>query len=309
MSTFKNAKKSLQKTHRERSQPGARKHFGLLEKHKDYVLRAKDYHRKEARLKLLREKARDKNPDEFYFKMVNTKIQDGVHVVENKKEYTADQLKIMKSQDLNYTKMKKTMERKKVEKLKTSLHLLGELEDSPPNTHTVFVASKKEVKTFDAATHFKTHPELVNRRFNRLRVDQLQGKPLSNAVSRERLRKGRRGAYDELAKRIEREKHLSSVEEQMQLQKHLMGKGRRMKIQTEEDGPVTYKWKKQRKKWTNGIRINHLTHYQLNTLAAWKKLMFQVWVFLMGQVDVFVWLFQSIHAWEIIENCCLVQDL
>lgn len=248
MSTFKNAKKSLQRTHRERSQPGRRKHFGLLEKHKDYVLRAKDYHRKEDHLKLLREKARNKNPDEFYFKMVNTKTQNGVHVVQNKTLYTADQLKMMKTQDLNYTRMKKAIERNKVEKLKTSLHLLGELEDSPPNTHTIFADSKKEAEMFDAATHFNTHPELVTRRFNRLRVDQLQEKPLSFTSDKERLRKGRKNAYDELAKRIEREKQLSVVEQQMQLQKHLMGKGRRKKIQISEDGPVIYKWKKQRKR-------------------------------------------------------------
>lgn len=248
MSSFKNAKKSLQKTHRERAQPSQRKHFGLLEKHKDYVLRAKDYHRKQDHLKLLREKASNRNPDEFYFKMVNTKTSNGVHVVNDKITYSADQLKIMKSQDLNYARMKRTMERKKVEKLKSSLHLTGELESHPANSHTIFVDSKKEAKSFDAASHFKTPRDLMNRRFNRLRDDQLQEKPLSNAVSQQKLRKGRKMAYEELAKRIEREKHLSSVAEEMQLQKNLMGKGRRRKLNTGEDGPVVYKWKKQRKK-------------------------------------------------------------
>lgn len=248
MSSFKNAKKSLQKTHKERGQPSQRKHFGLLEKHKDYVLRAKDYHRKESHLKLLREKARNKNPDEFYFKMVNTKTSSGVHVVERSQRYSADQLKIMKSQDLNYTRMKKSMERNKVEKLNSSLHLLGEQEDNPPNSHVIFVDSKKDAETFDAATHFKTHPDLVNRRFNRLTVDQLQEQPLSNSMSQEKLRKARKNAYEELAKRIERQKHLEAVEGQMQLQKHLMGKGRRKKIYNGEDGCVIYKWKKQRKR-------------------------------------------------------------
>jgi U3 small nucleolar RNA-associated protein 11 len=62
-----------QKTHKERHQPGKRQKLGLLEKHKDYVMRAKDYNKKQATIKKLEQKAAFKNPDEYYFKMVNTR--------------------------------------------------------------------------------------------------------------------------------------------------------------------------------------------------------------------------------------------
>ncbi|KAG2592404.1 hypothetical protein PVAP13_5NG546886 [Panicum virgatum] len=67
------------RAHKERAQPEARKKFGLLEKHKDYVVRSKAFHRKEEIIGKLREKAAFRNPDEFYFKMINSKTVGGVH--------------------------------------------------------------------------------------------------------------------------------------------------------------------------------------------------------------------------------------
>ena len=67
-------KLDLQKRqHRERSQPLKRQKLGLLEKHADYVKRARDFHSKEDRIKKLREKASGRNKDEFYFGMIKSK--------------------------------------------------------------------------------------------------------------------------------------------------------------------------------------------------------------------------------------------
>jgi U3 small nucleolar RNA-associated protein 11 len=74
--SFKNA--APQVTHRERGQLASRQRLGLLEKKKDYKLRAKNYHYKQKQLKGFREKAQFKNPDEFHFGMINAKIK--VHI-------------------------------------------------------------------------------------------------------------------------------------------------------------------------------------------------------------------------------------
>ena len=49
--SWKNAIQS--RAHKERSQPRKRKHLGLLEKHKDYVKRARDFNSKKRRLRAL----------------------------------------------------------------------------------------------------------------------------------------------------------------------------------------------------------------------------------------------------------------
>ncbi len=63
------------RNHKERGQLAHRKRFGILEKHKDYVLRAKDYNSKKERIRKLKQKISERNKDEFYFGMVGKKTQ------------------------------------------------------------------------------------------------------------------------------------------------------------------------------------------------------------------------------------------
>lgn len=59
--------------HRERGQLLERQKLGILEKKKDYVVRAKNYHTKRLRIERLQEKAKERNKDEFYYAMKNQK--------------------------------------------------------------------------------------------------------------------------------------------------------------------------------------------------------------------------------------------
>jgi U3 small nucleolar RNA-associated protein 11 len=106
------------RNHKERSQPAHRKRLGLLEKHKDYVLRARDYHSKQDLLKRLRLKAANRNKDEFYFSMVRERTNGGVHQGDRGNvSLPVDMVKVLKTQDENYVR---TM---KATNMKVSTHL------------------------------------------------------------------------------------------------------------------------------------------------------------------------------------------
>ena len=60
------------RTYRERGQLKSREHLGILEKKRDYKRRAKDFKKKSTVIKKLSEKALQRNPDEFYHKMIHS---------------------------------------------------------------------------------------------------------------------------------------------------------------------------------------------------------------------------------------------
>jgi len=267
MASLKNAAKSTQRTHKERHQPSLRSELGLLEKKKDYKLRAKDFNEKKVTLKRLRKKALNKNPDEFYFHMVNSKTEDGVHKEKASEEtLTPEQIKLMQTQDIRYIVHKRTIEQRKIEKLKSTLHLLGSSSlgldqgsrKGMKNSHTFFVDNEKEVAAFDPVKQFDTHPSLIGRTYNRPKLDTLKkdskmSKYLSSDLeSVENIQKSQHKAYKELNQRIARERQLGILQEKMQAKKMLNNKkGEKpisvIKEETKETAPI-FKWSNERKK-------------------------------------------------------------
>lgn len=247
MSSLRNVVK--RREHKERGQLGERKRLGLLEKHKDYVLRARDYHKKQNRLRSMQLKAAFRNPDEFYFKMHTSRTEEGVHVSTNNhsKELSIEALQILKTQDLAYLQTKRSVDLRKAEKLRKGLHFIG----APAmNTHKIYLDTDDQVEDFDVATHFQTAPELATRSFNRVRTATLAETKLANSeLNQVAVETGKK--YQELCSRLSRAKKLSHLAAKLDLERKIQAKGKKKKVVAiGEQGnslPV-YRWKKERQK-------------------------------------------------------------
>ncbi|KAG1908325.1 u3 small nucleolar RNA-associated protein 11 [Suillus fuscotomentosus] len=123
------------RNHKERSQLSHRAKFGILEKHKDYVQRARDYHSKQDRITRLRQKAADRNKDEFYFGMNKERTVQGVHVKDRGNvSMPMDMVKLLKTQDEGYVRTMRANGIKayilcvlKIERIKSQLTALANL--------------------------------------------------------------------------------------------------------------------------------------------------------------------------------------
>jgi len=242
------------RTHRERAQPAARQKYGLLEKHKDYVERARNFHRKEDRIKALRERATLKNPDEFYFGMLNTETTSGVHLAgtENMKRAKArgkQAEKTMKMQDGNWIMLQASKNKSKIDALKESIHFLETSQEQNPK-HTVFVDDEQDMDEFDPARHFQTLPELLPRKFNRPKVDsdgQLMEIPNVDATLAD-VNHAKQVRYRELRLRMEAQEKLEKMRRETDLGKQMISKGAKRKVGVDEQGVAVYKWRNERKK-------------------------------------------------------------
>ncbi|EEZ98784.1 putative U3 small nucleolar RNA-associated protein 11-like Protein [Tribolium castaneum] len=236
MSVWKKAAKAHQKSHKERHQPEERKHLGLLEKKKDYVKRAQDFNEKKETLKLLRKRALNKNPDEFYHHMINSKTENGMHFEkETEAEDTPEQIRLMRSQDLKYITTKRTQELKKIEKLQAQLHLAS-VDHSVKNKHIYFT------KNLDK-------DELKKKKLEQLSKKELPDVNLDDLAE---AAKKKKHLYNELAKRINREKELSVIQQKIEIKRHVENRKnvlppKRVRRGNRTQAPV-YVWQYERKK-------------------------------------------------------------
>jgi U3 small nucleolar RNA-associated protein 11 len=152
------------RNHKERAQPVEREKWGLLEKRKDYKLRAADHKQKKAKLKILSEKARDRNPDEFSFKMMSSQVdKSGKRVADRgNKALSMEVVKLLKTQDAGYIRTMLQQTRKEREEVEQRLIMeeQGEVravrdgERARHGKHRVFVENEEEQEEFEPDTWF-----------------------------------------------------------------------------------------------------------------------------------------------------------
>ncbi|KAL6259000.1 hypothetical protein P5V15_008922 [Pogonomyrmex californicus] len=251
MSSWKKAAKVGRKIHRERPQP--EDHVGFLERKKDWIARARDFQEKRDTIKLLRKRALNRNPDEFHFHMIRSKVVKGVHREKDKEDqHTPEQIKLLETQDLKYVAYKRNMEAKKIERLQSQLHMIDAV-NQIQNQHTFFVDNNAEMKNFDLAKKLDTHPALLSRRTNRPKLSVIKDMKLPDLNNKTiaKLEQQRHMLYKELEKRINRERELTIVQQKLEMHRALkdkkIKKPKLVKPGSKDAAPI-YKWKFERKR-------------------------------------------------------------
>mmetsp|Transcript_37449 Transcript_37449/g.121013 ORF Transcript_37449/g.121013 Transcript_37449/m.121013 type:complete len:257 (+) Transcript_37449:42-812(+) len=256
MSSLRHVVKS--RPYRERSQPAARAKLGLLEKHKDYVLRARDFHKKQDTIHRMREKAAAKNPDEFYFGMNRSQMTGGVHKKAKEAGPSGDELKAFRKDDATYVAMKHKMESQKVAKLRANLHGVSQ-QQPPQNKRTVFVDPSDGGGGGGGATSSEDGGGLDGGASAGLElgvgVAAAVGGDGGAVARRERKAKHQSkpakqlaARYSELHQREERERKLAQCVQRLATERALLGKGRRKKLQSKSGQPRQFKWRQERKR-------------------------------------------------------------
>ncbi|KAF2401681.1 U3 small nucleolar RNA-associated protein 11 [Trichodelitschia bisporula] len=239
MSSMRNAVQ--RRNHKERAQPLEREKWGLLEKHKDYSLRAKDHREKKQRLKALKEKASFRNPDEFHFGMMSTRTSKGQRLGDRgNKALSQDIVRLLKTQDAGYIRTKLQETRKEIERLEQEFQVeeaddksvkVGAVKGGPSKgKHTVFVETVEEQREFDPKAWFgqgdpmptAEAPDKPKTKQQEEAAKLAWKESRKHDKKRERNHSARRQL---LASLRDREEQLQTAEEQLEQQRARMNKG------------------------------------------------------------------------------------
>ncbi|KAG2369548.1 small-subunit processome [Suillus spraguei] len=246
------------RNHKERSQLSHRAKFGILEKHKDYVQRARDYHSKQDRITRLRQKAADRNKDEFYFGMNKERTVQGVHVKERGNvSMPMDMVKLLKTQDEGYVRTMRANGIKayilcKIERIKGQLTALANLivpqddsmeDDGEDALDETDLETLREAGVIPPETKRRPPPRWKTvesassrrRRKNKSSADTSLDIVKVAEETQQLHVQNRKRLLKELAARLKRDTQLRYTQRELEMQRLLAGKGGRRKLRGVEE--------------------------------------------------------------------------
>lgn len=230
--------------HRERAQPANRTRLGLLEKKKDYILRARDFQSKKKRLQSMKVKAAYKNPDEFYFGMVKSRVDKATGRVRGEAEHeslSGEVIKLMKSQDLKHIQEMIRVNESKLEGFKAE--------------HAIVIG--ETFKTQQATTkkgkggHIKfieDDEELADLILDNTEESEVAGDSENTTETKNTIPSAKDQIIQEYQSRFDRIQTLKLAERKLLQEKLAVAKGSKRKIKDDADGIAVYKFAQERKK-------------------------------------------------------------
>lgn len=240
MSSLRNAVQ--RRNHKERAQPHSRQKWGILEKHRDYSLRAKDHNAKKRKIQDLRARAAGRNDDEFYFGMVSIqnvsgqKAGDRQHRSLDHQEVTG-----LKRQDAVYLRSMLQVTRKEIARIEDEIQLLErgpegaeivtlrkQASQKSSGGHTVFVEDSETQQSFRAEAWFAANEDDLGRIFNRARIT-------TQPIHRDPDDIERKSSFSSKRQMVEEEKtHQAKREEKRRLRSQEARKRRIALLRTQE---------------------------------------------------------------------------
>lgn len=193
MSSMRNA--VARRPHKERSQPESRQKWGLLEKHKDYSLRAKDYNQKKQKLNILQQKTKERHPDEFAFGMLSAgSAKQGKHGQRGEdNRLSHDAVKLLKTQDSGYLRNVAQRTRRELEKAEQEVGMDGVLRRWESKKKIVFEDDEPESKRRKLEEEDEDKSEddddVVDNVATSIIVSNSETKPAAKVLSRKQAQK------------------------------------------------------------------------------------------------------------------------
>ena len=161
--------------------------------------------------------------------MINSQLKGGRHYEKRTDDLSADQLKLIQSQDMKYIAFKRKMELEKIAKLQASLHHIS-LPLETKNKHIIFMDEDNR--------------DQVKERLQRIVADAK--KQAQEAPTKAQLK-----MYKELEKRKERAAQLTIILDKLRIKSQVSQSGKRKPVK-EKDGDPTcapvYVWPSERQK-------------------------------------------------------------